>query len=131
MTKIPQHEWYYDPAVDELYQSYDGVFRAYPSIGGLSPDDQRIFESYFEFKKPPNHIYCVDVDVHTNNLSISHHYNLEPLSWTEVTESNELEDWFIRRNKAHLQQMWADGSFPTSPDFRPFLDDYGTGETVQ
>jgi hypothetical protein len=131
MTKIPQREWYYDSEVDELYQFHDGVFRAYPSVGALCPDDQRVFESHFEFKKPPNHIYHVEVDVTANNISITHHHNLEQLSWTEVTESGELEEWFIRRNKAHLQQMWTDGSFPTSPDFRPFLEDYGTGETVQ
>jgi hypothetical protein len=57
LIKIPRHTWYYDPRVDELYQFDDGVFYAHPSIGGLAPDDSRVFEKYFEVKKPPNHIY--------------------------------------------------------------------------
>jgi hypothetical protein len=131
LTKIPHHTWYYDPRIDELYKFDEGVFYAYPSIGGLAPDDSRVFETHFEIKKPPAHIYHVDVMIDADFIQITHHYTTELLSWAEITDGDEMEQWFLRRNKKHLQQMWADHSFPTSDAFRPFAEEHGTCNLVQ
>jgi hypothetical protein len=75
LTKVPHHDWYYDPRIDELYHFDDGVFYAHPSVGWLAPDDERIFETYFEVKKPPDHIYWVEVLSDAICIQITHHHH--------------------------------------------------------
>jgi hypothetical protein len=133
MTKVPSAEWYYDQPNDELYHFDfdDGVFQAHPLIEGLLDDDSRVFEVEFEIKKPPSNIYRVEVESHDDGILICHHFANEPIEWLEITDSAELEEWFLRRNKKHLQQMWADHSFPASEEFSPFMAEHGTSSVVQ
>jgi hypothetical protein len=79
----------------------------------------------------PNHIYIYrdNVLVDDNCIQITHHYETEQLSWTEITDGDEIEQWFLRRNKKHLQQMWADQNFPTCDDFKPFREEHGSWMT--
>eukprot|EP00956_Cyclotella_meneghiniana_P045763 scaffold383125_cov202-Cyclotella_meneghiniana.AAC.1 len=39
-----------------------------------------------------------------------------------------MEEWLMRRNKRHLQQMYIEKSPPTTEAFAPVLADYGTSE---
>eukprot|EP01082_Thalassiosira_pseudonana_P000020 g42.t1 g42 contig1:95429-95875(+) len=53
-----------------------------------------------------------------------------PPTWRKITNVDEMEQWLLRRNKRHLQQMDLEESPPTLPPFTALMGDHGTSTTV-
>eukprot|EP00956_Cyclotella_meneghiniana_P019479 scaffold33333_cov78-Cyclotella_meneghiniana.AAC.2 len=42
-----------------------------------------------------------------------------------------MEEWLLKRNKRHLQQMYIEQCPPTKSNFAPILEEYGTSVTAK
>ena len=51
-------------------------------------------------------------------------------TWTSVTDTEEMENWLFRQNKAHHQQVHQDRSFPTISPFTDLVGEHGTSNLV-
>ncbi|KAL7525121.1 hypothetical protein ACHAWF_001221, partial [Thalassiosira exigua] len=103
---IPSEEWYYDPSANE-FRFTDGLFRAYPRQGDCA---NMSFSPHSGLKTPPDDLRSVDVEVLDDELRCLTQQPTTPIAWEAVTDPVEIESWLAKRNKCHLQQVWADGS---------------------
>ena len=119
----PSGEWYYDPSADELYHFTDGLFRAHPRRGDRA---NMSFSTDSGLKTPPDDLRSVDVEILENELRCLTQQPTTPIAWETVTDPVEIESWLAKRNKCHLQQVWADGSPAVS---HPLAAIFGTDDT--
>jgi hypothetical protein len=119
--EVPTKTWYLTKDKEELYEFCEGIFLSH---GGGGDDD--LFEEDSTEKVPPDMIYAVEVQIMGDMIFVKNPDSIELIQWSKVTKPEEIENWLLRRNKRHLQQMYFEKSPPTTAQFEHILADYGT-----
>eukprot|EP01082_Thalassiosira_pseudonana_P016004 g13600.t1 g13600 contig9:10029-12311(+) len=109
--EVPQEGWYYSTSLDELYEFDNGIFRAHTRVDG---DLAMVAEITHE----------------NGGIRMSQPSPTMPPTWRKITNMEEMEQWLLRRNKRHLQQMYLEDSPPTLPSFAAMMGEHGTSTTV-
>ena len=73
----------------------------------------------------------VDVEVSEDVIHVKNPDSIKLATWKKVTKPEEMEEWLLKRNKRHLQQMYLENCPPTKSNFAPILEDYGTSATAK
>eukprot|EP00956_Cyclotella_meneghiniana_P035927 scaffold119601_cov26-Cyclotella_meneghiniana.AAC.1 len=118
--EVPKEIWYLDKNGDELYKFDNGIFIAHSSF------EENLYEKYGSIKVPPKDVLVVKVETSDDMIHVKNPESIQQWTWTKVTKPEEMEDWLMRRNKRHLQQMYVEQSPPTTAEFEPFLAEHGT-----
>jgi hypothetical protein len=118
--EIPNEKWYLHPNGNELYQFDNGIFVAHGQL------EDTIFAPFGTIKVLPDHAKEVDVESTEHAIAVLNPDLIQEATWTKVTKLEEIESWLLRRNKRHLQQMFIEGSPPTTEAFAHIIADYGT-----
>ena len=61
----------------------------------------------------PSDAKTVRVEWTNNAIKCVNLNSAEEPTWTQITNKEEMEEWLLRRNKKHHQQVWEDESVPT------------------
>jgi hypothetical protein len=118
--EVPNEKWYLHPNGNELYQFDSGIFVAHSQI------EDNIFEVFGTIKVLPNDAKVVEVEETENAIAVTNPQSNQEVTWSKVTTPEDIESWLLRRNKRHLQQMYIEGSPPTTKAFEHILADHGT-----
>lgn len=120
--EVPNEKWYLDKDKNELYEFDNGIFVAHSQF----EDD--LYEEYGSIKVLPKKAVVVDVDISEDIIHVKNPESITEQTWTKVSNPEEMESWLMRRNKRHLQQMYIEGSPPTTKEFESILEEHGTSE---
>ena len=111
---------------DELYEFQDGIFIAHRQIEPFA------FKVDGIIKILPDDVQAIEVEETENCL-----YVLDPTStvpapptWRVVDDADEMEEWLLRCNKRHLQQMYVEERPPTTPVLKGLMSNHGTSKTA-
>ena len=118
--EVPNEIWYLDKKGDELYEFDNGIFVAHSKF------EENLYETYGTIKVPPKDVVVVEVEISDDVIHVKNPESIQQWTWTKVTKPDEMEEWLMRRNKRHLQQMYIEQSPPTTKEFEPILADHGT-----
>jgi hypothetical protein len=118
--EVPNEKWYLHPNGNELYQFDSGIFVAHSQI------EDNIFEVFGTIKVLPNDAKVVEVEETENAIAVTNPQSNQEATWSKVTTPEDIESWLLRRNKRHLQQMYIEGSPPTTKAFEHILAEHGT-----
>ena len=74
----------------------------------------------------------VDVEIENNIIFVQQDTiaNEASPTWKVVDDADEMNDWLLRRNKRHYQQMRLDNRPPMRLEFAPILSEQGTSTIV-
>jgi hypothetical protein len=105
------------------YEFQDGIFIAHRQI------ESTAFEPDGIIKVLPDNTCVVEIEETAEDAL----YVLEPTpttpsppTWRVIDNADEMEEWLLRRNRWHLQQMYVKERPPTTPAFSGILSDHGT-----
>jgi hypothetical protein len=90
---------------NELYQFDNGI----------------IFEAFGQIKVLPGDAKVVEVEETEHAIAVTNPHSTQEATWSKVMTPEEIESWLLRRNKRHLQQMYIEGSPPTTKAFEHIL----------
>eukprot|EP01082_Thalassiosira_pseudonana_P014896 g13554.t1 g13554 contig8:946492-947667(+) len=121
---VPLEQWYYSPSQDEVYEFDNGIFRAHTRIA------EDLFATHAVSKILPADATVVETAVGNEGVRMLTPSLSSAPRWKKITKASEMEDWLLRRNKRHLQQMYLEESPPTHQSFTTITGHHGTSETV-
>ena len=116
--EIPNKKWYYSKKEDKLHKFDEGLFRAHPK---LDTNETNMYNKASSLKVLPTDAKVVRVEQVNNAIKCLNPDSTEDPTWTQITNKEEMEDWLLRRNKKHHQQVWEDESIPTQPQIYDLL----------
>ena len=122
--EVPTSNWYYAPSSNELYHYDKGVWEAHPAKGSST----KRFHQHHSLKVVPDD--SIEVTV-TNSGRKGFRISgggAKPITWRRITERGEIENFLLRRNKRHLQQVAMEESPPSLAYFQDLLSEYGTSD---
>jgi hypothetical protein len=124
--EVPNEVWFMSRDGSELYEFDDGIFVAHQQI------DERVFEPFGICKVLPDDSIVVEVEQTEDAIFVKEPSELNPPepTWQTVDKPDEMQEWLMRRNKRHLNQMHAEERPPTRKEFQSILAEHGTSETA-
>ena len=123
--EVPNEKWFLTADKEELYEFDNGIFLSHKRV------DENLYESFAMIKVIPKDICAVEVTQSGDMITVDNPDSIAPCTWRKITKPVEIEAWLLRRNKRHLQQMFVEGSPPTTDAFAPILEEYGTSEVAK
>jgi len=124
--EVPNEVWFMSRDGTELYEFDEGIFVAHQQI------DERVFEPFGICKVLPDDSIVVEVEQTEDAIFVKEPCELNPPepTWQTVDKPDEMQEWLMRRNKRHLNQMHAEERPPTRKEFQSILAEHGTSETA-
>ena len=121
MIQVPNHDWFYSAAKQELYHYHKGVFEAHPAA------TDSLFHSHNTRKVPPNEVQAVitERDLTNKYWIISTIIPLPRHLWRDITSTEEIEAKLLQRNKMHLEKTSREGGLSTGPVMTLLRENYG------
>ncbi|EED86814.1 predicted protein [Thalassiosira pseudonana CCMP1335] len=104
VTAVPQEGWYYSTSLDELYEFDNGIFWAHTRV------DDGHFAPHAVSKVLPADATVAEIIRENDGIRMSQPSSTMPPTWRKITNVEEMEQWLLRRNKRHLQQMYLEES---------------------
>ena len=103
--KVLNDTWFYSPRTNEIFEFRDGMFTAHAKVVGQVDT----FHIRSVIKKLPPDVQVVQVVEEANCIKLEATPRTAPL-WQKITKQEDIEDWLLRQNKMHHQQVYKDGS---------------------
>ena len=103
--KVPNDTWFYSPRTNEILEFREGMFTAHAKVLG----QVNRFYVRLIIKKLPGDARVAQVTEETSYIRLEAAPRTAP-SWRNITTQKDIEDWLLRRNKTHHQQVYRDGS---------------------
>jgi hypothetical protein len=125
MIQVPTRDWFFSEKSNELFHYTDGVFECYP---------RRPNGTFF-----PHHTLKVleqdAIRVNVEELSDNRGFRITdelPTAhfWRDVNDQQELEDFLLKRNKCHLQQIEMEEGPSTKPPISDLYKRFGVNPKV-
>eukprot|EP00956_Cyclotella_meneghiniana_P030597 scaffold77517_cov56-Cyclotella_meneghiniana.AAC.2 len=123
--EVPNEKWLLDEESNELYEFDNGIFVAHAKF------EENLYEQYGQIKIPPNTAKVVEVEISGEAIYVKNPESIQQATWSRVTKPEEMEQWLLKRNKRHLQQMYIENCPPTMSNFAPILEEYGTSSKAK
>ena len=113
--EYPLDQWFLTEDDSELYEFVNGIFIAHGRI------EDNVFETYGIMKTLPETAKVVDIEVTESGLYLDDPTNQREQRWRRVIDAEEIEQKLIKRNQAHLQQMYVEDRAPRpNPNLHQF-----------
>ena len=124
--EIPNEKWFLSEDKNELYEFDDGIFVAHPKI------EDNVFHTWGTKKVLPANTIVVDVETEEDSIFVitESPETAPPPTWRTIDEAKEMDEWLLRRNKRHYQQMHIENRPPVREEFEPVLSEQGTSSIV-
>jgi hypothetical protein len=124
--KVPNEKWFLTDDGSELFEFRDGIFVAHPQI------EDMVFDNYGVIKVLPENTYIVDVEQTNEAIFVQDPTSAARVSpnWITVDDTEEVQQWLMKRNKRHLKQMQIEQRPPTTDEFKHILAEHGTSKVA-
>eukprot|EP00956_Cyclotella_meneghiniana_P008351 scaffold11188_cov43-Cyclotella_meneghiniana.AAC.2 len=100
--EVPVEKWLLDVESNELFEFDNGIYIAHAKF------EEDLYEQYGQIKIPPNTAKVVDVETSGDVIHVKNPDSTKLATWRRVTKPEEMEEWLLKRNKRHLQQMYIE-----------------------
>jgi hypothetical protein len=126
--EVPTGVWYYSHKNKEIYRYNQGVFEAYSPwtpTRNLIPTSPWKFYKHHHLKVPPDDIVDAQIEEREDFITLTAVFKPSQI-WRTVTDTKEIEQLLIERNKRHLQQSDIEEGRVHNPNVQKLLSNHGT-----
>ncbi|KAL7502579.1 hypothetical protein ACHAXN_000520, partial [Cyclotella atomus] len=126
--EVPTGVWYYSHSKKEIYRYHQGVFEAYSPWSPtrhLIPTSPWKFYKHHHLKVPPEDIVEAQIEEREEFIALTAVFHPSQI-WRTVTDTKEIEQLLLERNKRHLQQSDIEEGRVHNPNIQKLLANHGT-----